>query len=109
MIISQDYLKTKLKEFIPYKKKGKRIIMFIEELFKKQRIQCPEWLKGTFLEDEWEDSEYSSDDKIHIWTFKNPIKHLKICFDGTTYTFNAIRDNEHIILQQKTEGSEILI
>ena len=48
MIISQDYLKTKLKEFIPYKKKGKRIIMFIEELFKKQRIQCPEWLKGAF-------------------------------------------------------------
>lgn len=83
--------------------------MFLEELFKKYDVQCPEWLKGVFLEDEWLESKYSLEDKTHTWTFKNPLKHLKICFDGENYIFSTINDGEFFILEQRTEDSILYV
>lgn len=79
--------------------------MLLNELFEKQSIDCPEWLKEVFLEDEWSESEYSLQDDIHTWTFKNPLQHLKICFDGETYVFSAINDGETNVIEQRTEDS----
>lgn len=79
--------------------------MLVEELFKKHDVECPEWLKGKFLEDDWNDSEYSSEGNSHKWVLKTPMKHLELLFTGEEYLLTAYVDGMEYMLEWSTEDT----
>lgn len=48
--------------------------MLVKEFFEKYNIQCPNWLERESLEDDLIDSDYSFEDNVHKWRFKNNFK-----------------------------------
>ena len=67
--------------------------MFVEELFARENIDCPQWLTKTFLEDVWRNSTHSIEDDIHTWRLQNPLQNLLITWDGKEYHFIAFYKN----------------
>lgn len=83
--------------------------MLLEELFKQYDVECPEWLEGRFLDDEWEESQYSKEGITHKWTLKNIFQNASITFDGTEYHFIAYdEEGEELFDNVSTEEYEIV-
>ena len=71
--------------------------MFVEQLFKKHEVTCPEWLSMELLDDEWNQSEYSIEGDTHKWTLVNPLQNLMITFDGNEYHFKAFTEDGKLL------------
>lgn len=76
--------------------------MLLEELFEQYDVECPEWLKDIFLDDDWEESQYSKEDNTHKWTLKNPFKDVAITFDGTEYHLLAYDEEGELLFDNVT-------
>lgn len=83
--------------------------MFVHELFDKENINCPEWLSDELIDDYWQDAEYSLEDNVHKWTFKDELLNVLISFDGETYTFGAYFDDLFKVFSVVTADSSIMI
>ncbi len=79
--------------------------MFVKELFDKENITCPEWLSYNMIDDYWQDAEYSLEDNVHKWTFKDELRNVLITFDGERYTFGAYFEDIFEVLNIITEDS----
>ena len=79
--------------------------MLLEDLFLKYDVECPDWLRGKFLEDEWEDSQYSLDGNTHKWTLITPMKHLELCFNGAEYILTAFNEGMEFLVEWITEDT----
>ena len=79
--------------------------MLLDELFNLNDIECPNWLKGKFLEDDWKDSEYSLEENIHKWVLKTPMKHLQLTFTGEEYILTAFNEGMEFLVEWINEGT----
>jgi len=77
--------------------------MLLEDLFKRDNVNCPDWLLQVPIDDDWADSVYSMEDNTHKWTLKDIMKHLELCFDGSNYTLTAFHDGLEYLLEQRNE------
>lgn len=83
--------------------------MLLKDLFKKEGVNCPQWLSHEFINNGWNDSTYSFEDDTHKWTLKNPFQDLLITFDGEEYHFIAFCDGEVMIDNVITEDLCVII
>ena len=66
--------------------------MLFKDLLERQGIECPKWIAGTLLGDEWQTSIYQLEAGIHTWTVDNEFQHLKITWDDLEYKFEGLDD-----------------
>ena len=83
--------------------------MLLQDLFKKDDVNCPEWLSHEFIDDGWKDSTYSFEDNTHKWTLKNPLQDLLITFDGNEYHFIAFHDGQVLLDNVITDDFCIIV
>lgn len=72
--------------------------MFVKDLFDKYNVICPNWLEKNSLEDDLIDSDYSVEEGLHKWKFKNEFKDILLTFDGEEFHFKAFDDEGHLML-----------
>ncbi len=80
--------------------------MFLNELFARDGVTCPNWLSNVVLENEWINSHYVFEDNVHKWSFKNQFKNVLITFDNTEYHFIAYSSNGEILCNNIITESE---
>lgn len=83
--------------------------MLLKELFNQQNLNCPRWAEDIFLEDDWSSSEYSNEEGINKWVFKNDIKHLVITFDGDQYILEGFDSEGVLLLREVRTEDEISV
>ena len=74
--------------------------MFLNDLFQRDGVDCPEWLKHVLIENYWINSTYSYEDETHKWSFKNQSVNLLITFDEKEYLFIAFDKSESVIFER---------
>ena len=74
--------------------------MLLIDLFQRDGVDCPEWLKRVLIENYWINSTYSYEDETHKWSFKNQTINLLIAFNGEEYVFNAFDKSDNIIFEK---------
>ena len=83
--------------------------MLLIELFDRDNILCPEWLSNEYIDDDWEESQYSFEDGKHIWRLKTPFKDVAITFDGNEYHFLAYDEEGELIFDNVSTAEEEII
>lgn len=71
--------------------------MMLEDLFKRDNVEFPEWLTGEELDDEWEDATYLKGETIHKWELDSIFGFKSITFEDETYTFTAYDNNNNVV------------
>lgn len=74
--------------------------MLLNDLFQRDGVDCPEWLKHVLIENYWINSTYSYEDETHKWSFKNQSVNLLITFDEKEYLFIAFDKSESVIFER---------
>lgn len=74
--------------------------MLLNDLFQRDGVDCPEWLKHVLIENYWINSTYSYEDETHKWSFKNQSVNLLITFDEKEYRFIAFDKSESVIFEK---------
>lgn len=84
------------------------MIMKLKDLFDKENIICPEWLSNKMIDSYWENADYSLEDNVHKWIFKDELRNTMITFDGETYIFGAYSPDGYFQVFEKETESEFI-
>lgn len=67
----------------------------VSSLFEQYGLTCPDWLGDEVIDDEWLDCPHSlSDDGVHQWELVDPLRHLRLCFDGELFVMRGFDDDD---------------
>jgi hypothetical protein len=82
--------------------------MFIDlkELFERDDVKCPSFLENEKLMEELSDSEYSLENGVHTWKYKDEFKDIKITFDGETYIYLGFDEEGNEIYRKEINSEE---
>lgn len=85
--------------------------MFIDlkDLFERDNVECPSFLENEKLMEELSNSEYSLENGIHTWKYKDAFRNIMISFDGETYSYLGFDEDGNEIYRKEinSEGGFI--
>ena len=83
-------------------------LIFYSDLFGRDGVECPEWLSDQKLEDYWLSSDYSCEDDVHLWEYRDFARWVVLSWDGTECLLRAF-DEDGVILfaRVRTEEFEV--
>jgi len=77
--------------------------MFIDlkDLFERDKVKCPSFLENEKLMEELSNSEYSIENGIHTWKYKDDFRDIKITFDNETYIYLGFDEDGNEIYRKE--------
>lgn len=82
--------------------------MFIDlkDLFERDNVKCPSFLENEELMEELSNSEYSLENGIHTWKYKDAFRNIIISFDGETYNYLGFDEDGNEIYRKEINSEE---
>ena len=83
--------------------------VLLSDLFSQVKVKCPNFLKEEKIMTELLDSEYSFENGIHTWKFKDKIRDIKITYDNETYVYQGFDEEGNEIYRKEINSEDSFI
>ena len=75
-------------------------MIMLKELFERDNVPFPEWLKDEPLKWDWENSTYLKGDNVHKWELNTPLGFKSITLEDDVYTFTGYDLDNNVIFEK---------
>ena len=77
------------------------MLIDLKDLFERDKVKCPSFLENEKLMEELSNSEYSIENGIHTWKYKDDFRDIKITFDNETYIYLGFDEDGNEIYRKE--------